>query len=319
MSEPRAARLPAMAKLNLDLRVLHRRPDGFHELRTLFQTISLADRIDVEVQPGSTADVQLESATDIPDNLILRAARLVLEETGRAARVRFRLFKKIPMGGGLGGGSTDAAAVLLGLPVLLGSNIPLTRLLEMGAQLGSDVPCFLLGGTLVGLGRGTELYPLPDVPARQGLVVAPPVHVATPAAYQALARPELTLPDNSRILNAFQAAASSVSEGLAERGWSLGENDFESVVFPQYPRLQSIKQALREAGADVALLTGSGSAVFGLFADRAQARQAAAAFPQERVFPITLVTRQRYRAAWARSLQAHTEGQSWPPRSQYAR
>src|SRR5208283_5251304 len=139
---PRRARLQAYAKLNLCLRVLYRRPDGYHELRTVFQTISLADRIDVTFERSRDTLIEIEGTPEIPDNLVEKAARLVLENLEIHARVHFRLGKKIPPGAGLGGGSSDAAAVLLALPVLAGKIVPLARLAGLAAQLGSDVPFF---------------------------------------------------------------------------------------------------------------------------------------------------------------------------------
>src|SRR5438552_2025183 len=151
----RKATLRSLAKVNLDLRVLHRRADGFHELRTVFQTVSLADTIEIEYEPSRRTELTLDDALSIPDNLILRAARAALESMRVHARVHFRLKKKIPMGGGLGGGSSNAAAVLLALPVLVGGK--LNDLEEIAGTLGSDVPFFLSGGAALGVGRGTEL------------------------------------------------------------------------------------------------------------------------------------------------------------------
>ncbi len=179
MSETRRARLRALAKINLDLRVLHKRPDGYHEIRTVFQTISLADLIDVEFTPARRTAVEIHGAFEIPDNLIAKAAKLVLDAIRVTASVQFQVRKRIPMGAGLGGGSSDAAAILLALPAMAGRALPLPRLMELAAELGSDVPFFLLGGAAVALGRGTELYPLPDRPPVEGLLIAPAVHVST--------------------------------------------------------------------------------------------------------------------------------------------
>ena len=168
MSTTRRARVRALAKINLDLRVLGKRPDGFHELRTVFQTISLADSIDIAFTPGRKTSIELQDSLGIADNLVTHAARLVLETSRAAGRVEMQLRKRIPMGAGLGGGSSDAAAVLLALPVLTGRPLPLAKLAELGQQLGSDVPFFLLGGRAVGIGRGSELFPLPDAPRYAG-------------------------------------------------------------------------------------------------------------------------------------------------------
>ena len=156
---PRSVALRSLAKINLDLRVLHKRSDGFHELRTIFQTVSLADSLEIEFTPSRTSRIQLESETDIPNNLVVRAAEAVLANSKASGKIQFRLRKRIPMGGGLGGGSSNAAAVLLALPALTGKPLALETLFEIGAGLGSDVPFFLFGGTAAGLGRGTELYP----------------------------------------------------------------------------------------------------------------------------------------------------------------
>src|SRR6266446_1187952 len=188
ISMTRAVRLRSPAKINLDLRVLHQRPDGFHELRTVFQTISLADVIDIEYEPSPKTAIALDDPLAIPDNLVLRAARSVLGAMKVHARIRFRLEKRIPMGSGLGGGSGNAAAVLLALPVLAGRELSLETLAALGAELGSDVPFFLTGGAMVGVGRGTELYALPDLAQEPVLVVSPGLAVATGPAYQALGR-----------------------------------------------------------------------------------------------------------------------------------
>ena len=153
-SGPRHARVRALAKINISLRVLNKREDGFHELRTILQTISLGDRIGIEYEPARNTSFEISSTIDIEDNLVIRAARLIMDEMRVAGRVSFELEKQIPMGGGLGGGSSDAAAVLLALPVLTGRDVPLDRLTAVASELGSDVPFFLLGGTVLGVGRG---------------------------------------------------------------------------------------------------------------------------------------------------------------------
>src|ERR1035441_374691 len=176
-------RVPAYAKLNLDLRVLYKRGDGYHELRSIFQTISLADEIGIRFRKSRRTEIRIRGNFDIPDNLIVRAARLCLDELKTSATVDFELDKRIPMGAGLGGGTWDAAAVLMALPKLAGKPIPAERLIPLAAQLGSDVPFFLLGGTAAVLGRGEELYPLPNLRHSNVLIVSPGVHVSTPDAY----------------------------------------------------------------------------------------------------------------------------------------
>jgi 4-diphosphocytidyl-2-C-methyl-D-erythritol kinase len=300
----RSARLKAYAKLNLGLRVLYKRPDSYHELRTVFQTISLADSFEFEGTP------------EIPDNLVERAARLVLDAAKVHARVRFVIGKKIPLGAGLGGGSTDAAAVLLALPVLAGKNLPADRLFDIAGQLGSDVPFFLHGGTALGLGRGEELYPLPDRKAVDrkavhGILIAPNVHSSTAEAYRDLSA-QLTSIRLQNKLSTFQ------QEVWQESGAAL-VNDFEEPVFGRHPALRQIKDRLRRLGANPAAMTGSGSAIFGIFAEPDEVIRARQSFPGEKVFPITFVTRAQYRSQWNRMLQPHTKGAQWPPRSLYAR
>jgi len=312
MSTPRRVRVRALAKLNLDLRVLGKRSDGYHELRTVFQTISLADTIEMAFTPGRKTAIELDDALAIPDNLVGRAAKLALGAIHGAGRVEIRLTKRIPMGAGLGGGSSDAAAVLLALPVLAGRHIGLPQLGELAQQLGSDVAFFLLGGTAVGIGRGSELFPLPDGPAQAALVVAPGVHVSTPQAYRDLS-PRLTSESQQNKIFSFQ---SQVWGGGVER---LPRNDFEEVVFPQHPSLADIKRRLLRAGASVALMTGSGSAVFGLYPDRNRISVALQSLGAGKAFPVSFVTRSRYRRMWWRALEEHIIGRTWPPQSRYAR
>ncbi len=318
MTRVRRARLLAFAKINLDLRVLCRRPDNYHELRTVFQTISLADSLGIAFTPARKTDIQV-TGPQIPDNLIVRAAQSCLDAMRLTGRIEFNLVKRIPMGAGLGGGSSDAAAVLMALPVLAGCVLDRPRLLKLGQDLGSDVPFFLLGGTVVALGRGTELYPLPDRRPQAGIVIAPDVHVSTAEAYRLLSGQLTSKPQQNKIVS-FQSSVWGGSAGDQNTGETAsGENDFESVVFEQYPALKSIKLHLRKLGANPALMSGSGSAVFGLFPERAYVQRAIQSFGKERVFPITLVSRAKFRAEWWKRLRSHTREKSWPPQSRYAR
>ena len=330
MAATRHVRLKTYAKLNLDLKILNRGADGFHELRSVFQTVTVFDWLEVGFTPGRKADLSLAGADGIPDNLALRAARLLLDHTGGNGRVEMRLTKRIPMGAGMGGGSSDAAAVLLGLPVLAGWNIPMETLIRLGAELGSDVPFFLLGGAAVALGRGTELYPLPDLPEKRVLVVAPGIHVSTPEAYGALARAEdgkLTEAQRIQYIGSFQSRVWGLGDSLSTGSAGMrAENDFESVVFPQHPQLKSILKNLQKSGADPAGMTGSGSALFGVFTTQNQVRQAQAACetlrPEPAIFPAKFVSRRQYRGTWWRQLQEHMDGnkdgKQWPPQSRYA-
>ena len=306
-------RVRSLAKINLDLRVLHKRQDGFHELRTIFQTISLADTIGIEYRRGRTR-MELNSNLNIPGNLILQAADSLMKTARATGSLRFDLLKRIPLGGGLGGGSSNAAAVLLALPVLLKKRIPFEKLLELAAGLGSDVPFFLTGGTAVGIGRGAEVYPLPDAPARPGLLVTTGVHSSTAAAYTALHRKALPEVSADKI-NEFQAVGCDT-----DPKWT---NDFETVVFRQHPQLESIKGKLLKLGAWRAMMTGSGSALFGLFPSRELRDRAANWFQKEfsnyQVSPFAMVTRSRYQALWRRQLEVAPENRIWPPHDRYAR
>ncbi|MFL6447460.1 MAG: 4-(cytidine 5'-diphospho)-2-C-methyl-D-erythritol kinase [Bryobacteraceae bacterium] len=300
--------VPSLAKINLDLRVLFKRNDGYHELRSLFQTISLKDAITIQFESARRSELSLDSSVEIADNLVLRAARLISEELNIKARIRFRLRKKIPMGAGLGGGSSNAAAVLIAVAALSGKRVPIGRLIGLAEKLGSDVPFFLLGGTAVAIGRGTELYPLADQPRRHVLVISTGVHVSTATAYGQLARQTipssvtstLTSPVEFPILREFQTIT-----------WTLDRsdfrqfpfaNDFEKPVFETHRQLPAVVRKLRRAGAMPVRMTGSGSAVFGIFETAAQAKAAAQSFPPGNIFLSRFVDRGMYRRLWTKAL-----------------
>ncbi len=310
-SPVRQARVRALAKINLDLRVLGKRPDGFHEVRTVFQTISLADSLDLAFTPSRKTTIELHDTLNIPNNLVVRAARMVMDAMRTTGRVELKLTKRIPMGAGLGGGSSDAAAVLLALPVLAGRNLKLPKLCALAQELGSDVPFFLLGGTAVGIGRGTELFPLPDAPAFPAVLVAPKVHVDTAGAYRALS-PRLTTESQQNKMVSFQTKTWEIGNAAAA-------NDFEEVVFEQHASLGVLKRRLSRAGALSAMMTGSGSALFGLFQTALEASRAVKLLGEERSFQVSFVSRARYRSMWWRALRKHSTGRIWPPPSRDAR
>jgi len=245
---------------------------------------------------------------------MVRAARRVLDEMRATGGVRMTLKKSIPMGGGLGGGSSDAAAVMRGLPALVGKSIAPARLSELAVQLGADVPFFLLGGTALGLGRGEELYTLPDLIHTKGLLVCPRVHVSTAEAFRGLARPpydELTSNVGSRILEGFQVLARNVTARRSPGEWaSLCENDFEPAVFRQHPNLKKIKRKLVRLGALPAVMTGSGAALYGLFDTLRALEEARELFPDEVTHRFRLVSRRQYAVDWQRSWAAAQSGMS---------
>jgi 4-diphosphocytidyl-2-C-methyl-D-erythritol kinase len=195
------------------------------------------------------------------------------------------------MGGGLGGGSSDAAAVLLTLPALTKRPLAWSKLVEIGAALGSDVPFFLMGGTAVGLGRGTELYPIKGPSAKHVLLVTSGAHVSTPEAYKALNRPLLSdVPAGGA--NFTQQLAAAIDQGA---DWApFCRNDFETAVFERYPEIAATKRKLQRLGAKPVMMTGSGSAVFGVFADTDKMLAAATSFRGEVVVPVSFIDRKRY-------------------------
>jgi len=216
------------------------------------------------------------------------AARRAL---GLRAGVHVRLEKRIPVARGLGGGSSDAAAAILGVERLAGRALAPEARMHIAAGLGSDVTFFLCGGRALGLGRGEEIYPLPDAPKAAVLVVSPAgIAVSTREAYGWLKAPQLTAAAPERKLRRFCALCWS-GQG------SLLENDFEAPVFRRHPRLARMRRALLRHGAAGAALAGSGSAVFGIFQSPAQARRAAFAFPGDQVFLTETVSREEYRRA----------------------
>jgi 4-diphosphocytidyl-2-C-methyl-D-erythritol kinase len=323
----RSATLRSLAKINLALRVLHRRPDGYHELRTVFQTISLADRLEIEYQPARRTSITLEDPLAIPDNLAIRAARAVVSALGLNARIRMRLAKRIPLGAGLGGGSSDAAAVLLALPVLAGRSLPPESLARLAAGLGSDVPFFLTGGAALGLGRGEEIYPLPDLSPEPLLVVSPGFPIGTREAYQSLGR-GLTFAGSSRYISNFRRFVGALGEGRSAAAASaLSANDFESVVFRKHPLLKVLAGKLSKAGAAGVRMTGSGSAIWAVFRSRQERARANTSWEQDRALrpfqamAAALVSRRAYRRLWRYQLREHLDQQSdlWPPRSRYER
>ena len=318
----RIAKLKSLAKINLDLRILNKREDGFHELRTVFQTISLADTIQIECKIARRTHLEIEGNVDIPNNLILQAAQAVLDEARIHAHVKFRLKKRIPMGGGLGGGSSNAAAVLIALPVLLGREV---KVENIAAKLGSDVSFFLHGGTAIALGRGAEIYGLPEIAEQEILVVASGIHVATGPAYAALHR-GLTFTESSNKINGFQEFVRALGElRRADLASALGENDFEAVVFRQFPKLKQILVKLSQFGA--ARMSGSGSTIYAILPSKGSQKRAKKVLERDRVFQgcelvsACLVSRKSYQRMWRRQLREHiVPGDDlWPPRSRYAR
>lgn len=274
---PQALQLKAYAKVNLFLRVLGKRPDGFHNIRTLFQTVSLSDSLSVRLTPAGRPAVKLACSRDDlqgEDNLAWRAADLMLRLTGLAAQIEITLDKAIPSGAGLGGGSSDAAAVIRAVAAMLPTRPAAQALFEVAAELGSDVPFLLLGGSAIGSGRGTELKPLADLPPAALAIAQPAVEVSTAWAYRALQEHRAALtPDSQKSkIEGFDLSSSTPFVGSLPGSGEGMVNDFESVVFRRYPLIAALKERLQALGAQPALMSGSGSAVYGVFESYQSAR-----------------------------------------------
>lgn len=287
-------RVPAFAKINLRLEILGKRPDGFHELRTIFQTVSWKDEVRLKTARKPVIELRVSgndslSNEPIEKNLVYRAVDALRRELGIRDGVSIELHKCIPAGRGLGGGSSDAAAALVGYLRLVKKKLPRERLFAIAADLGADVPFFLEGGRALGIGKGDEIYPLPNLPKRHFLIVSPKsIHVPTPDAYRWLNASQLTNSLANPKLYEFCALAWSLQGGPLL-------NDFEEAVFQQHPRLAEIKRELLQNGASEALLAGSGSAVFAVFPSPAKARRAAVGFPLDQTFVCETVSRDSYR------------------------
>lgn len=330
----------SFAKINLGLRIGAIRSDGFHELLTVYQTIALHDVIRVSVNRGRGVEIRCDDRR-VPtgeSNTCYRIVEKALQAMKVKGRVVVEIEKRLPVQGGMGGASSNAVAALLALERAVSKHLPADERLRIAGEVGSDLPLFLLGGTVLGVGRGEQVYPLQDIPAMPCVVVTPAVGVSTPNAFAewdrllsrkggvgmsagqpgaavptqlwALrqsgqagerARPQtrnakttdakLTMEKASDRMNELGFALSAwLSESYSGAPFRRGraenpllalvragiENDFERVVFPEYPELSEGKFALERAGAKYASLSGSGSAFYGLFSSRAAAAGAAA-------------------------------------------
>jgi 4-diphosphocytidyl-2-C-methyl-D-erythritol kinase len=262
------------AKFNTQLYVLGRRPDGFHEIRTVFQSIDLHDVLHIELG-GRGIEFECDSQ-EVPrgrENLVVSAAEAFAAGYGKELSVRFRLEKRTPVAAGMGGGSSDAAGALRGLNMLLEEPFPKGALWEMAARLGSDVPYFLVGGRALGEGRGEKITPLDDPPRMHLLLLAPGIKISSGTAYRLF---NLTCsPSISDSTGAFSAG-----DGMPFLPW---RNELEKGVFGAHPEVGGLKERLLASGAVEAVMCGSGSTVVGRFADREAARRAADRLPADRI------------------------------------
>jgi 4-diphosphocytidyl-2-C-methyl-D-erythritol kinase len=322
--------LHSLAKINLGLKIGPRRLDGFHELRTIYQTIALYDVVRVEALAGSGIEIQCtEPAVPLGEsNVCYKVAERVMQAAKARGRVVIHIEKQLPVQGGMGAASSNAVATMLALERELDLKLTPDDKLRIAADVGSDLPLFLIGGTVLGVGRGEEVYALEDLPSLPLVVVTPPLGVSTPAAFArwdllSARETELTPSPTPGTINRFSNAvfrwlspslpwqssaagepATGVPAGSGDRAETLLldlvragiENDFERVVFPEYPELYEAKRVLQREGAGYASLSGSGSTLYGLFTSAEEAQRAAQRMRKagHAAIAATTVTRHRY-------------------------
>lgn len=287
--------LPAFAKINWFLNILGKRDDGFHEICTAFQTVSLYDNLTFTESEDLVLTCDDNSIPTDESNLIIRAAKSLQEKFSLIKGARIHLEKRIPSPGGLGGGSSNAAVSLIGLAKLWNLEVSLEQFCEIGRNLGSDTPFFFYGGTAAATGRGTEILPTEDVEEFFLLIITPNVIVLTAEAYSKLNVPRLTKFSSKSIFKFCR----NETEKLYLRQINP-KNDFEKTIFESHPEIKRVKEKLLEAGAKSALMSGSGASVFGIF-EKEETRQATLKALQNeanwRMFAVATVTRESYREA----------------------
>lgn len=292
---PTSLTLPSFGKINLGLKVLGKRGDGYHDICTVFQTISLHDTLELALSDELTLSCNRSGIPTDARNLVIKAAMELRALSGTNLGAEIRLTKRIPSPGGLGGGSSNAATALIALSRLWDLRIDLPGLNAIAAKLGSDVPFFLLGGTALGTGRGTKIEHLPDVSAPNILLICPNINVSTAEAFAGLDAPNLTTEESNRILQICRFKATARDFRAADL-----ENDFEQSVFRRFPEIDRARQALIEFGAQAAMMSGSGASVYGIF-DKEETRQTALkALDNElnwRKFAVATLSRDQYEAA----------------------
>jgi 4-diphosphocytidyl-2-C-methyl-D-erythritol kinase len=278
----------APAKINVILRILDRRPDGFHNLWSIMQTVALQDEVQIRLCPDRQ-DIQLRcDATHLAvdqSNLVYRAAAEVLARAQQSIGLDIELRKRIPMGAGLGGGSSDAAATIIGLNHLLQLEWSPTQMADVGQLLGSDVPFFFFAPTAVVAGRGETVRQVIIEGVRWVVLVNPGFGVDTGWAYQKLAATRIAVTP----LSLVQGELDRQSRVSWAQLIAAAENDFEAPVFAAHGKLREIKRSLQAHGAEVALLSGSGATVFGVFVDEVRARLAQAQFVSENSMKVFVV------------------------------
>ena len=259
-----------MAKINLGLDVVKKRPDGYHEVRMIMQTIRMYDQIDLEIskEPGIHVQTNLPFLPCDESNLTYKAAKLLMDEFEIEEGVKISLNKHIPVAAGLAGGSSNAAAVLFGINRIFRLGLSQKELMERGVSLGADVPYCIMRGTVLAEGIGEELSVLPPMPKCTVLIAKPPVSVSTKVVYEALDAKEIAVhPDIDGIIDGLK------KKSLKDVAACMG-NVLEDVTIPMHPVIEDIKNEMKASGALNAMMSGSGPTVFGLFESRAAAREA---------------------------------------------
>ena len=313
------ASVPSFAKINLGLRIGPLRADGFHELRTVYQTVALHDMVSISFGRGSGIEIRCKDPRVPTDstNTCVKTVERAMQALKVRGRVVIEIEKRLPVQGGLGGASGNAVAALLALEGSLQKQLPAAERLRIAAEVGSDIPLFLIGGTVLGVGRGEEVYPLPDLPPTACVIALPEIAISTPKAFaewdeQAKLTPSTQsdrMLEFSREISAWlNAAQIGRRSGVSARGGGRAENplldlvrtgienDFEKVVFPEYPELLEVKRVLEKAGAKYASLSGSGSAIYGLFDSQQKAAAAAKRLIKQgtRALVTSTLTRRQY-------------------------
>ncbi|MGI9101105.1 MAG: 4-(cytidine 5'-diphospho)-2-C-methyl-D-erythritol kinase [Terriglobales bacterium] len=290
----------AYAKINVGLYIGPCRPDGFHELRTVYQTIALHDTVRVSVGTGTGIEIRCKNPA-VPtneSNTCWRVAERVMKALKQRGRVQIQIDKKLPVQGGLGAGSSNGVATMLALEREMGTPLSPEDKLGIAAEVGSDLPLFLVGGTVLGIGHGEQVLPLPDIAVLPLVVATPDIGVSTPEAFADW--DTLAASESSQLTGAARPSRMDTfshelfvwlagsNSGVPAKGRDRAEtplldlvragieNDFERVVFPQYPELREVKRVLEREGAKYASLSGSGAALYGLF-ESPEAAQAGAA------------------------------------------
>ena len=288
-------KLPAFAKINWFLNILGKRDDGFHEICTAFQTVSLCDFLTFSESDDLTLTCDLNDIPTDETNLIIKAAKALQTAFNIQKGAKIHLEKNIPSPGGLGGGSADAAITLLGLAKLWDIKTDLPTLSDIGEKLGADVPFFLYGGTASGTGKGTEIGQIDDIIEEYLLIVTPNVNVQTAEAYQKLDAPHLTNVDSKSILEiCFHEVEKLKSKQQVLR------NDFEKVIFSIEPEIKRVKDSLLKFNPKFVLMSGSGASVFAVFENDETRQATIKALESEinwRQFAVATISRENYREA----------------------